>query len=166
MSDMCVCKECGNEFPRRSPKGPKPQLCDEHRDPRLTSLGGKKGPGSPLRPEEQAAEAAREAARVYQPEPSWLDEPEVQAQLVERNEAAVGVIGPAAPDADASEPEFPECSAPNCGSQPLYPTGGGGKFCLSHWHQISLDVRGVLLGAEVGSAPWNAAVVKAIRSLR
>lgn len=175
MPGIVTCERCGKEFERKSDRGVPPKLCYDgpcrgelkaeqgHQlNPRLD---GQAATVPRLNEMEKEAEAARAAARDHVPEPSWLDEPEIQDQLAQRNEDATVVYSDAFspdPDADASHPE---CRAPECGAQPLHPDSLH-LFCLPHWLRLNLDLRATLLGAEPGSAPFNATVIRAIRSLR
>lgn len=54
------------------------------------------------------------------------------------------------------------CVGPGC----LGPVEHAGRYCTGHWLRIDLDTRQVLLGAERGSEPYNAAATKAARRLR
>jgi hypothetical protein len=170
-TDMtCTCKECGQDFQRKSPRGAKPQVCYDCREKlssaRLKSLANVKAVPR-LSEDERLAEEKREVARAFvEDEPTWLDDPAVQEQLVQRQREAIEIIGGDEAEVQVGDVErIPECSAPTCTTPPVYPEARP-SFCLNHWLQTDHGLRAVLLGAPVGSAPWNSACVKAIRSLR
>lgn len=166
----CTCSNCGKDFQRKSRSGKKPGVCYECRETlgaaRLKSLANVKAVPR-LSGDERLAEEKREVARAFvEEDPTWLDDPAVQEQLVQRQQAAIEVIGETTPEqVGVVEHTSPACSAPTCSTPPTYPEAAA-RFCLNHWLKIDHTVRAVLLGAPVGSAPWNSACVKAIRSLR
>lgn len=181
MPGTVTCERCGKEFQRKSDRGVAPRYCYDgpcrgeikaESGHQIKGLSGQPAAVPRLSAMEQEAEAKRAEARDYVPPPSWLDEPEIQEQLAQRNEEAVTVWQP---DADApvmdsglvevTDASYPTCRAPDCGAQPLHPDRAH-LFCLNHWLRLPLDTRGTLLNSEPGSSPFNANVIRAIRSLR
>lgn len=66
---------------------------------------------------------------------------------------------PSAPDPEPTK----TCVAAGCTTpDPIHVN----RFCTPHWQQISLETRGVLLGAPDGSPPFDSALSKALRQFR
>lgn len=189
-----VCKECGQEKKRPSMHGRPPERCQPCKDKlKLEKLASLKNTGKnthkgygPTKMETEAEELRAAARAKVEEEPTWLDEPEVQAQLAARNAEAIGLVT-TPPETAVADDGFvievdrtkpvevapdvvvdaytAECAAPACTTLPVYPQIEP-KFCLNHWLTVNHDTRGILLGAPVGSAPWNSALIRAIGSLR
>lgn len=169
-----TCKDCGNTFQRRTLIGRAPERCHDCKSikkqkaiNKLHESTGRKTrypedkpvlepPPEPIVVDKAAIPPLPDLPKY---EESWLDDDAAQAQLLAKKTETFE------PEELTPLPEDPDrlsCSVRSCQGQPTQVN----RFCLHHWLRVPLDTRGVLLGCPPGTPPFDAAMGKALRSLR